>query len=272
MMSNDHSLSQRMKVVYWGAPLMIICALVGSILFLALVLVAHYLIIREFHSMVAKKGLPSDPYLSAITGSLLIITLFLQWWWGIPLLAALLLLSEVFRKEVVPFQRLGVLALSFIYISLFLGCLVLIRQHGGARYLDGAVWVLLMLTTIWICDTAAYWGGSGFGKAALHTKASPKKTVEGFAIGLIAGLIWAVAWTQLPGIRYTLTDGVVLGTIVGIVGQAGDLVESLCKRSVDLKDTSNLLGGHGGVLDRFDSILFVSPALLSYILLAGIWH
>ena len=190
---------------------------------------------------------------------------------SIPLLAAVLLLTEVFRKDNQPFQRLGLYALSWVYFSLFLSSLVLIRQHGGSRYLDGAVWILLMLTTIWICDTAAYWGGSKWGKGRLHVKASPNKTVEGFVIGAVAGLIWAMIWSQLPGIRYTIVDGIALGIIVGIVGQAGDLVESMYKRSAEVKDTSNFLKGHGGDLDRFDSILFISPVLLAYIYLSGAW-
>jgi phosphatidate cytidylyltransferase len=271
ILSDDHSLKRRMTVVVWGAPLLIGCALIGGVVFLALILVVHWFVMSEFWRLAEKKGFPNNSWMSLILGSLLIIIVFVGWWWGIPLLAAVLLLGEVFRKDVVPFQRLGISALGWIYISLFLGCLVLIRQHGGPGRWDGAVWVLLMFTTIWVCDTAAYWGGSAWGKNPLHFKASPKKTVVGFVIGAAAGLIWALAWTQLPGIRYRIVDGLVLGVIVGAVGQAGDLVESLFKREAEVKDTSNLLGGHGGALDRFDSILFTSPVLLAYIIIARIW-
>jgi phosphatidate cytidylyltransferase len=270
-MDSEHSLSRRMKVIYWGIPLILACTLVGGLLFLAFILVVHGLIVREFFALAEKKGYPGNPTIPLILGSLLMISLFVQWWWSIPLLAAILLLTEVFRKDNLPFQRLGLYALSWVYISLFLSSLVLIRQHGGPRYLDGAVWILLMLSTIWICDTAAYWGGSKWGEAHLHFKASPNKTVEGFIIGAAAGLIWAMIWTQLPGIRYTIADGFTLGIIVGIVGQAGDLVESMYKRSAEVKDTSNFLKGHGGVLDRFDSMLFSSPVLLAYIYASGIW-
>jgi phosphatidate cytidylyltransferase len=269
-MDSDHSLSQRLKVIYWGIPLIVICTMVKP-LFLIFVLVVHWLIVGEFFVLAEKKGYPGNQAIPLVIGSLLIICLFFQWWWSIPLLAAVLMLTEVFRKDNQPFQRLGLYVLSWVYISLFLGSLVLIRQHGGPRYLDGAVWILLMLTTIWICDTAAYWGGVKWGEARLHVKASPNKTVEGFAIGAAAGLIWALIWTQLPGIRYTVVDGFALGMIVGIVGQAGDLVESMYKRSAEVKDSSNFLKGHGGVLDRFDSILFTSPVLLAYIYASGAW-
>ncbi len=271
-MSDDHSLKQRMQVAYWGIPLLIICTLVGGVLFLALVLLAHGYIISEFHRLAEKKNLPSHPAIAGILGSLLIFAMYFEWWWGFPLFGVVLLLTEAFRKDNQPFQRLGVLSLGWLYISFFLGCLVLIRQHGGPGYLDGAVWVILMLTTIWICDTAAYWGGSTVGKIPLHTNASPNKTVEGFVIGAVAALIWALLWTQLPGIHYSAVDGIVLGIIVGGFGQAGDLVESMFKRTVDVKDTSDILGGHGGVLDRFDSLLFTAPVLLAYILLSGAWH
>jgi len=271
MMGGDHSLAKRMTVAIWGIPLLVVCTLVGGLLFLALILTAHWLIVREFCRLAQKKGFPANPAIPTAFGSLLIIALYFEFWWAIPFLAALLLLTEVVRKDNQPFHRLGLYALSWLYISLFLSCMVLIRQHGGPRHLDGAVWILLMLTTTWICDTAAYWGGSKWGKSRLHSKASPNKTVAGFVFGAVAGLIWAAAWTQLPGIRYTVIDGIALGIIVGFVGQAGDLVESMYKRAADVKDSSDFLKGHGGVLDRFDSLLFASPVLLAYIILSGAW-
>jgi len=270
--SNDHSLKRRIIVAVWGIPLLVAVTLLGGVVFLALVLVIHWFIITEFYRLAEKKGFPSNPWMSIFFGSALIVVLYLRWWWGIPLLAALMLLTEVFRKDVIPYHRIGLLAQAWIYISLFLGCLVLIRQHGGSGRWDGAVWVLLMFSTIWVCDTGAYWGGSAWGKSPLHIKASPKKTVAGFVIGAVVGLIWALGWTQLSGIRYTVWDGLALGIIVGLVGQAGDLVESLYKRQAEVKDTSNLLSGHGGAWDRFDSILFVSPVLLTYMIIAKIWY
>ena len=270
-MNNDYSLKHRMRVVYWGIPLLVVCTIVGDLLFLVLILVAHWFMVSEFHRMAKKQEFPGTPGISLVAGSLLIIGLYFEFWWVIPLLAALLILTEVFYKDPVPLQRIGLHTQSWIYISLFLASMVLIRQHGGPRNIDGAVWILLMLSTIWICDTAAYWGGSKWGESPLHVKASPNKTVEGFIFGAVAALIWALIWTQLPGIRYTILDGFALGVIVGSVGQAGDLVESLYKRQAEVKDTSTMLGGHGGVLDRFDSILFVAPVLLAYILIAEIW-
>lgn len=270
-MGGDHSLTKRMTVALWGIPLLVVCTLVGGLLFLLLILVANWLIVRELVALAQKRELPVDQAIPLASGSLLIVALYFELWWAIPLLAALLLLTEVVRKDNQPFHRLGLYALSWLYISLFLGCFVLIRQHGGPERLDGAVWILLMLTTTWICDTAAYWGGSKWGKSPLHSKASPNKTVAGFVIGAAAGLIWAVAWTQLPGIKYTIIDGTVLGLIVGFVGQAGDLVESMYKRAADVKDSSDFLKGHGGVLDRFDSLLFAAPVLLAYIIASGAW-
>lgn len=270
-MSDEHSLKRRLQVAYWGIPLLIACTLVGGVVFMALILLAHGLIMFEFHRLAESKNLPGNPIIAVILGSLLIITLYFQWWWGLPMLGAILLLTETFRKDFEPFERLGLLSMGWLYISLFLGCLVLIRQFGGPRYFDGAAWLILLLTTIWVCDTAAYWGGSVHGKTPLHTNASPNKTVEGFAFGAAAAMLWALIWTQLPWIHYSVSDGIAMGIIVGGFGQAGDLVESMFKRAVDVKDTSDFLGGHGGVLDRFDSLLFSAPVLLAYILLSNTW-
>ena len=121
--------------------------------------------------------------------------------------------------------------------------------------------------SIWACDTAAYFIGSAIGKHKLFPRVSPNKSWE----GSIAGFIFAVAAFYVSKILMldfiNLTDAIILGVIVGTVGQLGDLIESLLKRDAEVKDSSSLIPGHGGVFDRFDSLLLTAPIVYIYMTL-----
>ena len=127
--------------------------------------------------------------------------------------------------------------------------------YAGGRYL------IMLLGAIWLCDTAAYSAGSKLGRHKLAPQISPNKTIEGAVAGLITSFISFVVlgWIFLP--ELSLTMALASGAIVGVFGQLGDLVESRFKRDAGVKDTSSILPGHGGLLDRFDSLIFVSPFL-----------
>ena len=125
--------------------------------------------------------------------------------------------------------------------------------------------VFLAFVVTWACDTGAYIVGSGLGKRPLLPRVSAKKTVE----GAVGGMVFAIAGAVVA--RYTfagyldLSQSVILGVAAGVLGQIGDLFESLIKRDADVKDTSGLIPGHGGVLDRFDGLLFTGPLLYYYL-------
>lgn len=123
----------------------------------------------------------------------------------------------------------------------------------------GLTWVLVVVLSTWIGDTAAYLVGSRIGRHKLVPRLSPHKTVEG-ALGGLAGsaAIAATAWTGLGLGAWWL--GAVVGLILGVVGQLGDLAESFLKRQAGVKDSGTLIPGHGGVLDRIDALLFAFPA------------
>ena len=129
----------------------------------------------------------------------------------------------------------------------------------------GGFTVLSVFASIWLCDSAAYFVGRAIGKHKLFERVSPNKTWE----GAIAGLVFAIGGFVLAHhllLPYlSLRDALVCGGIVGVFGQLGDLGESLLKRDAGVKDSSNLIPGHGGVLDRFDSLLFVSPLIYCYL-------
>ncbi len=128
--------------------------------------------------------------------------------------------------------------------------------------------VVAVIVTIWICDSGAYYCGRAFGRHKLFERVSPKKTWEGAiggAVFAIAGMIGFRQWL-LPFL--SVGDAVVLGAVVGVFGQIGDLAESLLKRDAGVKDSSQLIPGHGGLLDRFDSLIFVAPLAYVYLVYA----
>jgi phosphatidate cytidylyltransferase len=137
------------------------------------------------------------------------------------------------------------------YIGLLAAHLGLLRQAH-----DGAWWVLVALLITWGYDTGAYFTGSAIGRHAFMHHVSPSKTVEGVVGGLV--LSTAVALIAVPGVHLTVPQALLLGLLGGAVAQTGDLVESMLKRQTGVKDSGTLIPGHGGVLDRVDSLLFVA--------------
>ncbi|RJQ27834.1 MAG: phosphatidate cytidylyltransferase [Peptococcaceae bacterium] len=129
---------------------------------------------------------------------------------------------------------------------------------------DGWFWLVFMLAGTWASDTMAYFVGKTLGRKRIAPAVSPRKTVEGALGGIFGSVVSAYVFVLVyPFI--SLTHVLLLGLLVGIAAELGDLVESAFKRQADLKDTGNLIPGHGGVLDRFDSMLFTAPLVYYYV-------
>ena len=160
------------------------------------------------------------------------------------------------------FHRQSALVWGITYIGLLYPFVFHIQQ---LRPHKGGDWLLLLFGTIWLSDTIAMWVGKSLGIRKLAPHISPSKTMEGFVGGLFGGVIVAVImgfWRLSDVIMILL---ILTGVVISLVGQIGDLVESVWKRSLGIKDSSGIIPGHGGILDRFDSLLFASPVL--YIIL-----
>jgi phosphatidate cytidylyltransferase len=149
-----------------------------------------------------------------------------------------------------------------LYVGWLSAHLVLLRElpwAAGTAYGEGARYVLYAFFVTWSCDTAAFAIGSRFGRRRPWKAISPRKSLEGavagFTFAVVASLI-ARAWFA-PFL--SLRDALVLGVLVGVLGQVGDLVESLLKRQSQAGDSSDLIPGHGGVLDRFDGVTAALP-------------
>lgn len=131
----------------------------------------------------------------------------------------------------------------------------------------GAAWVYLVFAVTWASDTGAYFAGRALGRHHMAPQLSPKKTWEGFAGGLLASVGAGIGMVPLLGLPVSLLAGALLGLLGGIFGTLGDLAESLLKRQAGVKDSGALIPGHGGLLDRIDSMLFTGPVLYYAILL-----
>jgi len=265
-------LGSRVLVAIFGAPLIIFLLLHGKLPFVFLILFINLVAQYEFYQLTEhKKMLPLK-----IWG--LLITVFvtfsfyyygLKWLWLILLIAFYgILLTELFRNNESATMNVSASVWGIIYPAVFFGFMILIRElpnELGIDYIAGGKWLLLMLVTIWICDTAAYFIGKAIGKHKLFYRVSPNKTIEGAVAGVVFSFITAYIF-HLTYIRtLTLAQCLTIALIVAIFAQIGDLVESLFKRDAKVKDSSNLLPGHGGMLDRFDAPLFVAPLVYLYL-------
>ncbi len=200
-------------------------------------------------------------------------------WTGLALALGLLLMltGELFRRE--HENSLINWTLSFAlacYLGWLLGHYLLLRrldtplQTGWLDFLQippGAAWVYLVLAITWMEDTTAYLVGRPFGRHKMAPMLSPAKSWEGAAGGFVGAVLIALLAVPVLGLPISYGEAALLGALGGIAGQVGDLCESLIKRQFGIKDFSNLIPGHGGVLDRLDSMLFTAPVLYYGILL-----
>jgi phosphatidate cytidylyltransferase len=181
-----------------------------------------------------------------------------------PLLLFIVFLIALSSTENAPFQTTGQIFTALVYIGLPFILLGLIAFDAQGGYRTGLVLGLVLLT--WTNDTWAYLIGSRFGKTPLLPRVSPKKTWEGTLGGGLASVLMGLAIAQFtPGI--SILHWVVLAFLVFVFGTLGDLVESMFKRSRQIKDSGHLLPGHGGLLDRFDGFIFHLPFTAAYVLM-----
>jgi phosphatidate cytidylyltransferase len=164
---------------------------------------------------------------------------------------------------------------AMLYVPFLLSHLILLRTVetplNPAALITGVssgfAWIVFTLATTWLGDTCAYFTGRSFGKTPLAPRLSPKKTWEGSIGGFFGAIITAITVSALFGLPMSLPVTIALGALAGVLGPLGDLAESHIKRQLGVKDAGSILPGHGGMLDRIDSILFMVPVMF-YIITA----
>ena len=248
-------------------PLFIACVLAPNPAYFAgLVALAAILGSLEFEKLAEASGLKVFRFAVAVLSLAFLGTRLWPRAYDVPdvLAAALLGLMAwgLFAKVELKVYLASVSAAvcGALYLGFLPGYVLALRldQNAGARL------VFLACLLVWIGDSAAYYVGKSLGKHLLCPSVSPKKTWEGAIANAVASVPGAgiAKWTFFPELRWV--DVAALGLLISVVGQLGDLFESAMKRGAMVKDSSSLLPGHGGVLDRLDSLLFAGPALFYY--------
>jgi len=256
----------------WGilfATVLTGAIILGSYTFGALFLIISVLALREFYTLCREAGFSPQVYSGIFTGALLFILSFFIAKLAIPLNAYLYFLPvfyalpvfELFRKQKNPIANLSLTGFGIIYVSLPFSLLNFVAFHEMGGTIDYHYELLISLFLfIWASDSGAYLFGVRFGRHRLFERISPKKSWEGLIGGIFTALFTAWVLTFVfPEYSFLLLG--VMAILVVLAGTFGDLVESMIKRSIGVKDSGKFMPGHGGLLDRFDSILLASPVI-----------
>ncbi|WP_214073439.1 phosphatidate cytidylyltransferase [Mucilaginibacter sp. dw_454] len=250
------------------------------IVMLASVLLNHYvfgvfylllsgLVLWEFYGLIKKAGFKPDVTTGLLNGALIYIVFALatadsdyhKLIFLLPVTLSAVFIQELFKKHDAPFTNI-----AYTYLGLILTIIPFTFFHalayvGGTANLHFPMGFLLML---WANDTGAYLVGSKLGRTKLFERHSPKKTWEGLMGGIIitaiAAYIISIYFTELA-----LDQWIWIGVLISCFGTTGDLIESMFKRSIDVKDSGGILPGHGGLLDRFDGLLIAAPVVYAYL-------
>jgi len=262
----------RVLVALAGIPLLVFLIWQGGWWFFGLISVIAVIGQWEFYRFTrAKESTPREWSGYALT-LLLLLTVYAGalTWVLLPIIAVGLFIftAEMFRPSGSPLINIAVTLTGVIYPGLFLAALIFIRENAPAIGVSSAAaYILTFIVAIWACDSLAYFVGKSLGRHRLFERVSPKKSIEGAVGGLLGAVLVFLVAHYAGWYRIELGIAVASGLAVGVFGQLGDLVESWFKRDAAIKDSSSLIPGHGGILDRFDSLIFLSPFLMIIYLL-----
>jgi phosphatidate cytidylyltransferase len=254
-------------------PLLILLAWVGGLAFVSFVALEVVLGLLEFYRMMRDKGLQPYPALGLPAGLGVVWVAFRPHTSHADFFATAALILTMglgLRRPDLKGRIEGIAVTLFgvLYVGWLSAHLVLLRElpwRAGTAYAEGASYVLLAFFITWSCDTGAYSVGRLLGRTRPWSRISPRKSLEGAVGGLGTAVIAAFvarAWFA-PYLR--TVDAAVLGLLTGLFAQVGDLVESLLKRDTRQGDSSDIIPGHGGILDRFDSLYFGAPLVYYYL-------
>ena len=265
-------LEGRKLILILGVPLGVGCFYLGNPIFAIVTTAIMLLGIDEFFRMCELKG--SSPnrifgFISTIFIALAYSSIYSHHQITVLGLFCLVVIGlfiiEILNGKDEPLHNIANTILGILFVPTLLGTIIHLRQLD---HIYNSNVTLLLFVSVWLCDTAAFIFGTKFGKKKILPKISPKKSWVGSFAGFVASMstfFIAFKFDYLGG-SYSLSDSLVFGFISGVFGQFGDFGESLLKRDVGVKDSGDILRGHGGILDRFDSLLFSAPMIYIYLL------
>ena len=265
---NANALQVRFRTGFVYVAVSVICVLAGNIPTMVYLSLVSAICAGEFFYMMRVDAKLPNEVIGIIGAAAYPIAM---WRWGFPgvglvtigLMLALLVWYVYYMRARIP--DLGVSFFGAAYTGMLMSSLILVRQAVPSPW--GGVLVLLLFCSVWFNDAGAYLVGSRFGKHKLAPLTSPKKSWEGFIAGLVVSAGFWCLMTLVPGVTMSIPQAIVFGLLCGAAGVLGDLAESRIKRNVGVKDSGTIMPGHGGLLDRCDSMFLA--AVVAAVLLFG---
>ena len=269
-LSKYNNLTQRIATGLIGAAVIIFCVVFNDLTYFAIFLTISALALWEFYALTLLDGMIPQKTFGTLCGiAIFSLSFFIErgdvpqvyYYLLFPLITMVYLIKLYKKEEKKPFTNIAFTFLGIFYVSIPFSLLnIAAFEEGYYNYelIFGCLFIL------WASDSGAFIAGTLFGKRKLFERISPKKSWEGFIGGAILALIFAYGISQYCT-SMSMTGWFVVAVIIIIGGTFGDLVESLLKRSIEIKDSGDSLPGHGGFLDRFDGLLISTPFIVAYI-------
>jgi phosphatidate cytidylyltransferase len=267
------SVAKRVLASFIFIPCLIVIARRGGYYYLALIDIMILVGLWEFYRMMEAKGLRPYKTMGFLSGLALSWYVFFQQGIYANLLLSIIFIGimvlELARKEKgLAVYHISVTLFGVFYVAWLGSHLILLRELPhlkGLEYSLGFSFVIVVFAITWCYDTGAYFIGSWLGRRKIFPNVSPSKTLEGAVGGVACSIVGVLIARATIASYLTLAEAVGLAFVGSVIGQLGDLVESMIKRDVKIKDSSKTIPGHGGVLDRFDSILFTAPVIYYFL-------
>jgi phosphatidate cytidylyltransferase len=271
-----NNLTQRLITAIIGAAAIIFCIVYGEWTYFILFFAICLLTLLEFYALTGLDGMLPQKTFGTISGMIIFsLSFFIErgdisyryYFLIFPMVSCVYMIKLYKKFERKPFTNIAFTFLGLFYVAVPFALLNIAAFEKGIynfQIMFGCLFIL------WASDTGAYFAGTLFGKRKLFERISPKKSWEGFAGGAILALAFAYGlpyFFEWIGVMSFLTPvyWMIIGAIIIIGGTFGDLVESLLKRSIEIKDSGDSLPGHGGFLDRFDGLLISAPFIVAFL-------
>lgn len=270
VLSKYNNLTQRLITALLGAATIIFCIAFSEWTYFAIFIVICFFSLLEFYALSGLDGMIPLKTFGTICGlAIYCISFFIErgdlssryYFLIFPLISGVYFIKLYKKLEIKPFRNIAFTFLGILYVVVPIALLHIASYENGAYNFEILLGCLLIL---WASDTGAYFAGVRFGKRKLFERISPKKSWEGFIGGALLALAMAFGISHYFE-TLSMMQWMVICILIIVGGTYGDLVESLLKRSIEIKDSGTSLPGHGGFLDRFDGLLITAPFIVAYL-------